>query len=95
MGEHQWAEFTHLSRNSADTVANLILSVSEFAQASKTERTSAKFGAHVFEMALYNLMRRGSNGDVFRFMNRPTNEALFDPWLRVLDRLGVQQTLGS
>ncbi|MEA2272659.1 MAG: hypothetical protein QOI98_1367, partial [Solirubrobacteraceae bacterium] len=88
-----WIDFSGGDRYGDDYRRILVNSVSEVVQASKAERTSAQFPSHVWELVIYNLLRRNSNGAVFRFMNRPTNEALIDPWLRVLDGLGVQRRM--
>jgi uncharacterized protein with NAD-binding domain and iron-sulfur cluster len=40
-------------------------------------------------------MGRGSNGDFDRVLNLPTNEALIDPWVAELKRLGVEFRRGE
>ena len=77
-------------RYSVDYRRILVNSFSEVVQASKAENTSALFPAHIVEWIVYNLLGLNSNGPVFRFLNRPTNEALVDPWLGCLRGLGVQ-----
>jgi uncharacterized protein with NAD-binding domain and iron-sulfur cluster len=61
----------------------------QFTQASKAEKTSAKYIGVLLELAIYGLLGFGVNGPVIRVLDRPTNEAWIDPWLAELEMFGV------
>ena len=93
--EHvRWTDFTQADRCSEDFRRVWIKSWSEVVQASKAGNTSASFPGCMLELGLYSLLGRGANGATFRIMDRPTNEALFDPWVALLERLGVRMLEG-
>jgi uncharacterized protein with NAD-binding domain and iron-sulfur cluster len=85
-----WTDFTRAERYGEDYRRILVRGFSELLQASKAETTSASYPGHVLEMFLYTTLGRGSNGPLVRALNLPTNEALIEPWLRVLRGLGVR-----
>jgi len=89
-----WTDFTDASAYGDDYRKILVKSFSEIVQASKAERTSAQFPCHALELIIYNALGRGSNGPVARSLDRPTNEAWIDPWLRVLHSHGVHLRVG-
>jgi uncharacterized protein with NAD-binding domain and iron-sulfur cluster len=84
-----WTDFTRADRYGEDYRRILVKGFSEMVQASKPSTTSASYPSHVLELFLYNMLGRNSNGPLIRTLNLPTNEALIDPWLRVLRGLGV------
>jgi hypothetical protein len=83
-----WTSFTRADRYGEDYRRILVRGFSEMVQASKPATTSASFSCHVLELFLYSMLGRNSNGPLLRSLNLPTNEALIDPWLRVLRGLG-------
>ncbi len=83
--ETTWTAFLQADRYSEDFRRGWIRGWSEVIQASKAEQTSALFPGWILEAGLYSLLGFGANGATFRCMNRPTNEALFDPWVALLD----------
>jgi hypothetical protein len=84
-----WTSFTRADRYGEDYRRILVRGFSEMVQASKPATTSASFSCHVLELFLYSMLGRNSNGPLLRSLNLPTNEALIDPWLRVLHGAGV------
>ena len=89
-----WHDFTQADQCSESFRRIAINALSHFIQASKAPNTSAAFSAEVFELVLYSLLGRGANGPTIRVLNAPTNTAFLDPWLSVLDGLGVSLNLG-
>jgi uncharacterized protein with NAD-binding domain and iron-sulfur cluster len=89
-----WEDFSGAARFS-DDYRHVVGAFSEVVQASKSSITAARFSALVLELVLYNAAGVNSNGPVFRFLDAPTNEALIDPWLAELGRLGVDLRLGD
>ena len=89
-----WTDFTRADRYGEDYRNVLVKSFSEVLQASKADSTSANFPCHVLELIVYNVLGRNSNGPVTRMLNRPTTEALIDPWLTVLRGHGVRLRSG-
>ena len=85
-----WTEFIGADRYSDDYRKLLGETYSQVIQASKAERTSARFSAVVVEHVLYALLGRGANGPLFRIFDAPTNEAWIWPWVSELRRLGVR-----
>jgi uncharacterized protein with NAD-binding domain and iron-sulfur cluster len=85
-----WTDFTAADRFPDDYRKIIVTTTSEFYQASTAERTSALFPAHALEWLIYNELGFGANGPPIRILDRPTNEALIDPWLTELNRLGVR-----
>ena len=90
----RWTDFTQADRCSEDFRRVWIKTWSEVMQASKAEITSANFPAWALEVGLYSLLGFGANGATFRIMDRPTNEALFDPWVALIEGLGVRMLEG-
>jgi uncharacterized protein with NAD-binding domain and iron-sulfur cluster len=88
-----WTDFIAADQY-GDDYQKTLGEIPRLGQASKPEETSATWVAQALEMAVYNLMGRGSNGALWRTMNAPTNEAWIEPWLAELRRLGVDLRLG-
>ena len=85
-----WTDFARAHCYTEHFRRMIITGASEWVQASKAERTSALFPGRVLEALIYSLLGLGANGATVRVLNRPTNEALIDPWLDALQRLGVR-----
>lgn len=85
-----WTEFIGTERFPED-YAKTLGAVPQFTQAAKAERTAARFVGIAFEILVYGLVGRGSNGPNFRVLDGPTNDTWIEPWLRELRRLGVKR----
>ena len=88
-----WTDFIGAARY-PDDYYKLLGAVPQFTQASKPGTTAARFVGIAFEVLVFGLIGRGSNGPNFRVLDGPTNDAWIDPWLRELRRLGVDPRLG-
>lgn len=62
--------------------------------AAKEDTASTRTIGTMAEAFLMNMMGRGSEGDLDRVLNAPTNEAWIDPWVRLLRALGVRFHIG-
>lgn len=89
-----WANFIRTDRWGGDYRDILSGTFTHLLQASRAEGTSAQFVGAVLEWVVYNILGLNSNGPGDRILNLPTNEALIDPWLAHLRRLGVDLRLG-
>ncbi len=85
-----WSDFIGASRYPKDYTDLLVTPFTQFTQASKGENTSAEFPGHLFELLIYTTAGIGANGPFLRILDRPTNEAFIDPWMRELRGLGVE-----
>jgi uncharacterized protein with NAD-binding domain and iron-sulfur cluster len=89
-----WEDFSRAREYSEDYRRILVKTFSELSQASKASITSASTACHYLEMCMYGMLGGGNaNGPLIRTLNRPTNEALIDPWVGVLRGLGVKLRL--
>jgi uncharacterized protein with NAD-binding domain and iron-sulfur cluster len=89
-----WTRFIRADRWPGDYSHVLARAFTHILQASRAENTSAQFVGAVLEMIVYSLLGLNSNGPSDRILNSPTNEALIDPWIAHLRRLGVRLRLG-
>lgn len=85
-----WRGFVGAERWPGDYSDVLAEAFTHILQASRAEDTSAKFVGTVLESMVYNLLGLNSNGPLDRILDRPTNEALIDPWVAHLRTLGVR-----
>jgi uncharacterized protein with NAD-binding domain and iron-sulfur cluster len=90
-----WWDFVAAERFSDDYRKQMVSSVTRFLLGSKADEACARTLGVLWEASLYNFMGRGSNGDFDRVLNLPTNEALIDPWVAELERLGVHFQRGE
>ncbi len=94
--EHQsWVDFMRADSYGENYRRILVKSLSEVVQASKAETTCARFPSLVLEWVIYNVLGRNSNGPVGRMLDRPTDEALFTPWLELLRDQGCRLHRGQ
>ncbi|MDX1511199.1 MAG: FAD-dependent oxidoreductase [Nitriliruptorales bacterium] len=89
-----WSEFIRDSEEAGDVHRFFGLTFAQFLQAAKSDDASAHFSARMFELFAYTVLGRGTDASLLRVFDAPTNEAWIDPWIRELERLGVDLRLG-
>jgi uncharacterized protein with NAD-binding domain and iron-sulfur cluster len=94
--EHtSWWDFTAAGSFSTEYQRLLVGWINRQLLAVKAAGVSALAVAIFWEAGLYNLMGRSGTGPFDRLLELPTNEAWIDPWIALLDRLGVRFERGE
>ncbi|RII13459.1 hypothetical protein DSC45_24205 [Streptomyces sp. YIM 130001] len=89
-----WWDFTRAEEMSEDYKFFLAVGITRSIVVAKAEVASTRTIGTMIEASVFNALGRGADGPNQRFLTLPTNEALFDPWVALLRKLGVQFKMG-
>jgi uncharacterized protein with NAD-binding domain and iron-sulfur cluster len=94
--EHtSWWDFVRAEGRSEEYEKVVAQSLTRTVVAAKETVASTRTIGNMGEAFVMNAMQRGNDGALDRVLNAPTNEAWIDPWVALLEKLGVRFRVGQ
>ena len=93
--EHtSWWDFVEAENKSKAYQNVLAAGLTRNLVAAKETVASTRTIGNMAEAFVMNIMGRGNDGALDRVLNAPTNDAWIDPWVKLLQKLGVEFRVG-
>jgi uncharacterized protein with NAD-binding domain and iron-sulfur cluster len=90
-----WWDFVGAASRSEEYQRIIATGLTRQLVAAKERVASTRTIGNMGEAFVMNIFGRGNDGELDRVLNAPTNEAWINPWVRLLEELGVRFELGQ